>query len=132
MLLPNTKCFRTALILCLCTAVWFALGGTLKVWIAHASGKTIEMVVCSGAGIQKIYVNVPRSDSASHEVSLKHCSNAPLAIVTEAVDLGKHLAYQTPVTPTTWQPSDGTRINLDWLRNGRPPPGRAPPAPRTA
>ena len=131
-MISNTKPFRLALLLCLCTALWFALGGTLKVWVAHAGGKTIEMVVCSGAGIKKIYVNVSAADSAGHEVSLKHCSNTPLALLAEEIDTLKHLAYPQPTTPATWHWSDGMRIERDWLRNGRPPPGRAPPVFLTA
>jgi hypothetical protein len=132
MLIQHTKPFRLALFLCLCTALWFALGSTLKVWVAHANGKTIEMVVCSGAGIKKIYVNVSGAEPAEHEVSLKHCSNTPLALLAEEVDTLQHLAYSQPITPATWHWSDGLRIERDWLRNGKPPPGRAPPAFLTA
>jgi hypothetical protein len=124
----HTKPFRLALLLCLSTALWFALGGTLKVWVAHASGKTIEMAVCSGAGIKKIYVNVSGTEPAGHEVSLKHCSNTPLALLAGEIDTLQHLAYAPPTTPATWHWSDGLRIERDWLRNGKPPPGRAPPA----
>jgi hypothetical protein len=128
----QTKSFRLALLLCLCTALWFSLGGTLKVWIAQANGKTIEMVVCSGAGIKKIYVKVAGSEATNHEVSLKHCSNTPLALMAEEVNTPEHLAYAQPVTPTAWHWNDGLRIERDWLRNGKPPPGRAPPAVFTA
>jgi hypothetical protein len=132
-MIQHTKLFHTALLLCLSTALWFAMGSTLKVWIAHANDKAIEMVVCSGAGIKKIYVNVVANhEPASHEVSLKHCSNTPLALMTEPIDTLKHLAYAQPITPATWHWSDGLRIERDWLRNGRPPPGRAPPAVLTA
>jgi hypothetical protein len=124
----HAKPFRLALLLCLCTALWFALGSTLKVWVAHSSGKTIEMVVCSGAGMKKIYVTMLGADPASHEVSVKHCSNTPLALMTEEVNTLQDLAYTQPTTPATWHWSQGLRIVRDWLHNGKPPPGRAPPA----
>ena len=127
-----SKHFRFALLLCLATALWFACGSTLKVWIAHSSGKTIEMVVCSGAGVKKIYVTVSGAQDTSHEVSVKHCSNTPLAVTTEIFNTFKHLAYSPPTTPATWQFSDGLQVDRNWLRNGKPPPGRAPPAPFSA
>lgn len=121
-----------ALALCLCTALWFALGGAIKIFIAKTSGKTIEMVVCSGAGIKKIYVTVPAGEPATHEVSVKHCGNAPLALTTEEWSTLRHLAYVAPNTPSALHFTEGVPGNRSWLRNGRPPPGRAPPALFTA
>ena len=90
------------------------------------------MVVCSGAGIKKIYVSVSQPGSADHEVTVKHCSNTPLAIATEETSTLQHLAYPKPITPTLWESSDATQISRDWLRNGKPPPGRAPPTRQSA
>ncbi len=121
-----------ALALCLCTALWFALGGAVKVFIAKSSGKTIEMVVCSGAGVKKIYVTVSGAEPASHEVSLKHCSNTPMALATKEWSTLEHLAYVAPNTASVLHIATSAPIHRNWLRDGRPPPGRAPPALFTA
>lgn len=120
--------FRIALILCLCTALWFALGGVIKVLIAKSSGKTIEMVVCSGAGIKKIYVQVSGLEHASSEVSLKHCSNTPMALATKEWSTLEHLAYVAPDTSSVIALAPSAPVHRSWVRDGRPPPGRAPPS----
>ena len=124
--------FRLALALCLCTALWFALGGALKILIAQSSGKSIEMVVCSGAGVKKVYVNLPGAEQAGQEVAVKHCSNAPLTLTTKEWNTLEHLAYVVPDTQTALHFTSELPVHRNWLRNGRPPPGRAPPAPFTA
>lgn len=121
--------FRLAQLLCLVAALWFVLGGSLKLLAAHASGRTIEMVVCSGAGIKKIYLDTSSSSSASDEVSLKHCGNTPLALPTVQIDILGHLAYAAPITQVIWHRRDEWRIDINTRRNGMPPPGRAPPHP---
>jgi hypothetical protein len=112
--------------------MWFALGGALKVFLAHSSGKTIEMIVCSGAGIKKVYVNLPSAEQVNHEVSVKHCSNTPLALSTKEWNTLEHLAYVAPDTQSTLHFAQGLPVHRNWLRNRRPPPGRAPPAHLTA
>lgn len=124
----NKSHFRLALALCLCTALWFALGGVIKIWVAKSSGKTIEMVVCSGSGMKKIQVHLSDSASADTEKTLKHCGNAPLALSTEEWSTLKHLAYVTPATTNAASFEDSPAVHISWLRSGRPPPGRAPPA----
>jgi hypothetical protein len=112
---------------CLCSAMWFALGGTIKVLVAASSGKTIEMVVCTGAGMKKIYVPISKAADAGHETAVKHCSNTPLALPSESFDTLQHLAYAPPSAHARWHISDEAHIARDWLRSGKPPPGRAPP-----
>jgi hypothetical protein len=118
---------RWAISLCLFTALWFSLGGTLKVWLAQASGKTIEIVVCSGSGIKKISVSAHGSSDTSHEVTVKHCSNAPLALPTPEPNILAHLAYANPKTAITWHWAQDLNVMPNWLSSGKPPPGRAPP-----
>jgi hypothetical protein len=119
--------FRLIWAFCLCTALWFALGGTIKVLFASGAGKTIEMVVCSGSGVKKIYMPISSSADAGHEVSVKHCSNTPLALVREPFDTLKHLAYALPSMHAKWQLIDEAQVVTDRSHNGKPPPGRAPP-----
>jgi hypothetical protein len=131
--MKTITCFRQlAFSLCLFTALWFALGGTLKLWIAQASGKTIEMVVCTGSGIKKISVPVHTSPNAGHEVAVKHCSNAPLALLPQEPSTLAHLSFANPNTLATWHWAHDALNKLDWLSSGKPPPGRAPPTPALA
>ena len=123
----NSSLIRWSLTLCLSAAIWFALGGAIKVFAAVSSGKTVEIVVCSGAGMKKIYVQMPSDTPPSHEVSLKHCSNTPLALAGVSWNVLDHLAYAAPSQTPNWQATDGARAERNWVDNGRPPPGRAPP-----
>ncbi len=120
--------FRVIVTVCLGVAVWFALGGAIKVFAAVNGGKTIEFVACSGAGVKKIYVQMPSDVRADHEVSLKHCSNAPLVLASWPWNVLDHLAYAAPRQAPNWQATDGARVERKWVNNGGPPPGRAPPA----
>jgi hypothetical protein len=117
---------RTRL-LCLAAALWFALGPGLKVLVAHAFGKHIEIVVCTGAGLKKISVPVSSDKSSHTEAAVKHCSNAPLALILPSFGLAPHLDYATPQTSETWQTASTPHEKRDWALNGWPPPGRAPP-----
>lgn len=120
--------FRFALVLCLCTALWFALGGVIKVWVASSTGKTIEIVVCSGSGIKKIHVSLSGAEQAAPETTFKHCGNAPMALSADEWSTLKHLAYVAPSTANVLRFVQSPSVHTSWLRNGRPPPGRAPPA----
>jgi hypothetical protein len=124
----NSKVFRIALFVCLLTACWFAVGGSLKTWLAHSNGKTIEIVVCSGSGLKKVYVPLPSSKTVGQAVSVKHCSNTPLALATEELNTLKHLAYAWPTMQTIWHSYDRQCIERDGPRDAMRPPGRAPPA----
>lgn len=119
---------RRALTLCLLAALWFALSPALKVLLAHATGKQIEIVVCTGAGLKKIYVSTDSSASSGHETSLKHCSNTPLAILVPTFGAPLNLAYAAPQTPSSLQAAHTPLVPRNWVLNGWPPPGRAPPA----
>jgi hypothetical protein len=119
---------RSARLLCLAAALWFAFSPALKVLLAHAMGKQIEIVVCSGTGIKKITVPVDAAAADSHETSVKHCSNTPLAILLPSFGAPQNLAYAAPQTPNTWQIAHAPPIARNWVLNGWPPPGRAPPS----
>ncbi len=109
-------------------ALWFALGPVLKVFLAHAAGKQIEIVVCSGTGIKKITVPLESPAADSHETSLKHCSNTPLAILLPSFGAPLDLTYAAPQTPSSLQAAHTPLMPRNWVLNGWPPPGRAPPA----
>lgn len=119
------KCFWQWLLLV--AAVWVVLSPSLKVLLAHASGKHTEIVVCTGAGIKKISVPVDAPSADGHGTVLKHCSNTPLAILQSAFGAQQDLSYVKPQTPNTWQATYAPQIARQWVLNGWPPPGRAPP-----
>jgi hypothetical protein len=119
---------RRALTLCLFAALWFALSPALKVLLAHAAGKQIEIVVCTGSGLKKIYVTTDSTAHSGHETSLKHCSNTPLAVLLPSFGAPVDLAYAAPQTPSSLQAVHAPQAVRNWVLNGWPPPGRAPPA----
>jgi hypothetical protein len=124
----NLSLIRWSFAFCLSAAVWFALGGAIKVFAAASNGRTVAIVVCSGAGMTKIYVQIPGAEQPNHEASLKHCGSTPLALATVPWNVLDHLAYAAPSQTPNWQATDGSRAVRNWVDNGRPPPGRAPPA----
>jgi hypothetical protein len=119
--------YRFALLLSLLTALWFSLGGALKVWVAASKGQTIEIIVCSGAGLKKVHVQLQASGDASPEVALKHCGNAPLALMPKEVDTLANLSYSMPQSRAAWHWLEDAGQKHEWFRSGQPPPGRAPP-----
>ena len=109
---------------------WFTLGSALHVIVASATGKKIEIVVCSGAGVKKITVALDAHDEPA--TTIKHCGNAPLVTFLIIPGEPAHLHFQAPDTVASWHwmPSP-----LSWIhreQDNRPPPGRAPPASPTA
>jgi hypothetical protein len=106
--------------------LWFALGNTLNTLVASASGKTIEIVVCTGAGMKKI--TVPSDDADATSSSVKHCGNAPIYTMIAIPGHPVHLNFEVPRTVAVWQWIPNPRIVLDLIQVDKPPPGRAPPA----
>jgi hypothetical protein len=117
-------CFAT---LFLCTAIWFALDAMIKIWVAKSTGKTIQKITYSGAGMKKIQVPLPDSFSASAEKTFKHCGNAPLALTTKKCRKLTHLDCVMPATTNAASLRNSPVVHIDWLRSGKPPPCRAPP-----
>lgn len=113
--------------LCLVAALWFVFSPALKVLLAHASGKHIEIVVCTGAGIKKISVPMDAPSADGHGAVFKHCSNTPLVILQSTFGTQQDLSYVKPQTPNTWQATYAPQTARQWVLNGWPPPGRAPP-----
>lgn len=105
---------------------WFALGTALNTMVAFASGKTIDIVVCSGAGVKKIAV--PAHDSQDTTSTIKHCGNAPIYKLLALPGTPLHLNFETPQTVAVWHWMPNPPAVLDLIQVNKPPPGRAPPA----
>ena len=120
----NPRRLLPLLVACLALA-WFALGSALNVMVASASGKQIEIVVCSGAGVKKIMVSADTDDLST---TIKHCGNAP--VVTYLIIPGEpvHLQFKAPRTVASWQWIPNGHVQHDLVQDNKPPPGRAPPA----
>jgi hypothetical protein len=125
MLTPSQQ--RTlSLSLAIIALAWFALGTTVNTLVALASGKTIEIVVCTGAGMKKI--SVPSDDAGDTSSVIKHCSNAPIYSMIAIPGDPVHLHFEAPSTVAVWEWIPSHRVALDQIQVDRPPPGRAPPA----
>ena len=122
---PRTLSFW-ALAIAVIAVSWFSLGSTLNVLAASVLGKKIEMVVCSGAGVKKIYVPVDtEQDSAA---TVKHCSNAPLFKYLALPSAPSHLNFEPPRTVTVWQWIAKPKTVPGLIEDNKPPPGRGPPS----
>ena len=108
------------------TLAWFALGTTFNTLVAHAFGKRIEIVICSGMLLKKVSVPVQVSDNSTS--SIKHCGNAPIYKLIALPGTPVHLNFAVPRTVAVWQykPTPTSAQNI--VHDSRPPPGRAPPA----
>lgn len=104
---------------------WFALGTTLNTLVAFASGKTIDIVICTGAGMKTI--SAP-SDEADDSSTIKHCGNAPIYKMIAIPGAPLHLNFELPRTVAVWQWIPNPDIVLNLIQVDKPPPGRAPPA----
>jgi hypothetical protein len=105
---------------------WFSMGSTLNVLVASALGKKIEIVICSGAGVKKIFIPVHADDDAS--TTIKHCGNAPFLKYLALPGTPIHLHFQAPHTVASWEWIPSPDSALDLIQDNKPPPGRAPPA----
>ncbi len=115
-----------ALWLALAVAAWFSLGSAVNVLLASLDGKRIEIVVCSGAGIKKI--SVPAHSTQDDTTTVKHCANAPLLAFMVRPGQPLHLNFGPPRTVASWSWMPEPLHAWAVLRDGQPPPGRAPPA----
>ena len=104
---------------------WFALGTTLNTIAAHAFGKRIDIVICSGMLLKKVSVPLHSSDDSTS--SIKHCGNAPIYKLIALPGAPVHLNFALPRTVAVWQykPTPTSAVNL--VHYSLPPPGRAPP-----
>jgi hypothetical protein len=109
---------------------WFALGTAINTMVAFSSGKRIDIVVCSGAGVKT--VSVPLHDGDATASVIKHCSNAPIYALVAVPGLPVHLHFAAPRTVAVWQYKPTERLAMGKVQINRPPPGRAPPAPLLA
>jgi hypothetical protein len=109
---------------------WFSLGNALNTMAAFASGKTIDIVVCSGAGVKKISVPVQDGDKSKSKSTstIKRCGNAPIYKLMALPGTPAHLNFEVPRTVAVWQWIPRPQIALDLIQDNKPPLGRAPPA----
>lgn len=119
--LRHLSIFLTALAI-----AWFALGTALNTMVAFASGKTIDIVVCSGAGVKKVSVPAQGNDNTSS--TIKHCGNAPIYKLLALPGMPLHLNFETPQTVAVWHWTPIPPVVLDLIQRNKPPPGRAPPS----
>jgi hypothetical protein len=104
---------------------WFAAGSTINTLMAAMSGKRVEIVLCTGAGVKK--VSIPVQDSGKSASTLKHCSNAPLCTVAALPGAPVDLSFKAPLTVAVWQWIPSTYVPHHLIQDNKPPPGRAPP-----
>jgi hypothetical protein len=119
--------FARQLSICVVTLAiaWFALGTALNTMVAFASGKTIDIVVCSGAGVKKIPIPAQGNDDTTS--TIKHCGNAPIYKLLAMPGTPLHLNFETPQTVAVWHWIPTPPVVLDLIQLNKPPPGRAPP-----
>lgn len=118
--------YRLSVAIATLAMAWFALGTALNTIVAHASGKRIDIVVCSGAGVKTI--SVPIHDSDDMVSTIKHCSNAPIYSLVAIPGTPTHLHFQVPRTVAVWQWNPLPHVAMSSVPDSKPPPGRAPPA----
>jgi hypothetical protein len=104
---------------------WFSLGNGLNTMVAFANGKTIDVVVCSGAGVKKI--SVPAHETSDSVSTIKHCGNAPIYKLIALPGTPIHLDFETPRTIAAWRWIPGSQVALNLIQSNKPPPSRAPP-----
>ena len=105
---------------------WFVLGTALNTFVAFNSGKRIDIVVCSGAGVKTVSVVDHISDDSVSV--LKHCSNAPIYVLITVPGTPVNLDFAVPRTVAVWQYKPSSHMTWLSVQDSRPPPGRAPPA----
>jgi hypothetical protein len=120
--------YKISAVIAALAVAWFSLGTALNTIVASASGKRIDIVVCSGAGVKTI--SVPAHDSGDGDNSasvIKHCSNAPIYALIAIPGTPIDLHFEAPRTVAVWQYNPVADFVVQSLQNNRPPPGRAPP-----
>jgi hypothetical protein len=121
----SRKLYQLPICIAALAIAWFSLGNTLNTMVAFASGKTIDIVVCSGAGVKKI--SVPVHDGQESTSTIKHCGNAPIYKLVALPGTPVHLNFEAPRTIAVWQWIPSPQIAPDLIQDNKPPPGRAPP-----
>ena len=116
---------RGAVCAALFIATWFCMNSTFSLMLAAFTGKTIEIVVCSGAGIKTI--SVPAHEGSDSVSTVKHCANAPLLACLVLPGDPVHLQFEAPCTVASWSWIPEPLAAWDRLRESHPPQGRAPP-----
>jgi hypothetical protein len=115
--------------LCICIAVfaiaWFSLGNTLNTIVAMANGKTIDFIICTGAGVKKLSASKHEGNENSN--TIKHCGNAPIYKLIAIPGIPVHLNFEAPHTVAVWQWIPRVKISSNLIQVNKPPPGRAPP-----
>jgi hypothetical protein len=117
--------YRWSICIAAMAIAWFSLGNALNTMVALASGKTIDIVVCSGAGVKKI--SVPAHDGDETVSTIKHCGNAPIYKLIAIPGTPVHLNFEAPRTVAVWQWTPRPQMALETVQDNKPPPGRAPP-----
>lgn len=123
----SRKFYQLSICIAVLAIAWFSLGSALNTMVALASGKTIDILVCSGAGLKKISVSVHDNDSDKTTSTIKHCGNAPIYKLIAIPGTPIHLNFEAPRTVAVWQWTPRAQIAMDWVQVNKPPPGRAPP-----
>jgi hypothetical protein len=126
----NTKLARLSIAIAALAIAWFALGNALNTMVAKANGKHIDIVVCSGAGVKTVSVQVEGGDD--HSSTIKHCGNAPIYKLVALPGAPVHLNFEVPRTVASWQWNPSPPAVVDLIQINKPPPGRAPPVPALA
>lgn len=124
-LIHSRKLYQLSICVAALAIAWFSLGTALNTMVALASGKTIDIVVCSGAGVKKI--SVPVHDADETTSTIKHCGNAPIYKLIAIPGTPVHLNFEAPRTVAVWQWIPSPQITLSIVQDNTPPPGRAPP-----
>lgn len=119
------RCYKLSVAVAMLAVVWFALGTALNTMVAHASGKRIDIVVCSGAGVKTI--SVPVHDTNDTASTIKHCGNAPIYTLVDVPGTPTHLHFEAPRTVAVWQWNPVPTVAMSSVPDCKPPPGRAPP-----
>lgn len=122
----HQRFYKLSVAIAVLTLAWFALGTALNTMVAHANGKRIDIVVCSGAGVKTI--SVPVHDNDDKASTIKHCGNAPIYTVLDVPGTPTHLQFETPRTVAVWQWNPVPTVALSSVPDSKPPPGRAPPS----
>ena len=122
---PSQTLYKMSVTIAALALAWFALGTALNTMVAFSTGKRIDIIVCSGAGVKT--VSVPLHDADDSTSTIKHCGNAPIYKLVDLPGAPLHLQFETPRTVAVWQWIPLAHVSIDSIQDSRPPPGRAPP-----
>jgi hypothetical protein len=112
--------------LAFCAAFWLAVGNAVKVMVASGLNQTIDIVICTGAGMKK--VSMPVEQGASGPMVMKHCGNGALVALFPMPVHPLQLSFAKPGTVASWQFAQTLGVELLRTWENAPPPSRGPPA----